>query len=174
MDTACSSSLVALHLAVRSLRGGETDAVLAGGVNIILDPTSSVAVSRAHMLSPDGRCKAFSADANGFVRAEGCGVLVLKRLSDARRDGDRVLAVILGSGVNQDGASSGLTAPSGTAQEALLRTALADSRRDRTRRVLPRGARHRNLPRGPGRDRRGVARAGRGPHGRTIRCASAR
>ncbi|GAA4520927.1 hypothetical protein GCM10023191_098530 [Actinoallomurus oryzae] len=127
VDTACSSSLVALHLAVRSLRGGETDAVLAGGVNIILDPTSSVAVSRAHMLSPDGRCKAFSADANGFVRAEGCGVLVLKRLSDARRDGDRVLAVILGSGVNQDGASSGLTAPSGTAQEALLRAALADA-----------------------------------------------
>ncbi|MEU5987410.1 SDR family NAD(P)-dependent oxidoreductase [Spirillospora sp. NPDC047418] len=127
VDTACSSSLVAVHLAVRSLRGGETDAVLAGGVNVILDPMSTVAVSRAHMLSPTGRCRAFSADANGFVRAEGCGVLVLKRLSDARRDGDRVLAVILGSGVNQDGASSGLTAPSGTAQEAMLRTALADA-----------------------------------------------
>ncbi|MEU8385433.1 type I polyketide synthase, partial [Streptosporangium sp. NPDC048865] len=127
VDTACSSSLVALHLAVRSLRTGETDAVLAGGVNIILDPMSSVAVSRAHMLSPEGRCKAFSADANGFVRSEGCGVLVLKRLSDARRDGDPVLAVILGSSVNQDGASSGLTAPSGTAQEAMLRAALADA-----------------------------------------------
>jgi acyl transferase domain-containing protein/acyl carrier protein len=130
VDTACSSSLVALHLAVRSLRSGETDAVLAGGVNVILDPMSSVAVSRAHMLSPDGRCRTFSADANGFVRAEGCGVLVLKRLSDARRDGDRVLAVIRGSAVNQDGASSGLTAPSGRAQEAMLRAALDDAGMD--------------------------------------------
>ncbi|MGX1881809.1 SDR family NAD(P)-dependent oxidoreductase [Streptomyces sp. NPDC055287] len=127
VDTACSSSLVAIHLAVRSLRSGETDAVLAGGVNIMLDPASSVAVSRAHMLSPDGRCRTFSADANGFVRSEGCGVLVLKRLGDARRDGDRVLAVIRGSAVNQDGASSGLTAPSGTAQEAMLNAALRDA-----------------------------------------------
>ncbi|MCX4849542.1 type I polyketide synthase [Streptomyces sp. NBC_00893] len=126
VDTACSSSLVALHLAVRSLRSGETDAALAGGVNVLLDPLSWVAVSRAHMLSPDGRCRTFSADANGFVRSEGCGVLVLKRLSDARRDGNRVLAVIRGSAVNQDGASSGLTAPSGSAQEAMLRDALAD------------------------------------------------
>ncbi|MFJ8946310.1 SDR family NAD(P)-dependent oxidoreductase [Streptomyces sp. NPDC102395] len=128
VDTACSSSLVALHLAVRSLRGGESDAVLAGGVNVILDPMASVSASRAHMLSPDGRCRTFAADANGFVRAEGCGVLVLKRLSDAQRDGDRVLAVIRGSAVNQDGASSGLTAPSGTAQQALLTDALADAR----------------------------------------------
>ncbi|GJF23620.1 SDR family NAD(P)-dependent oxidoreductase [Streptomyces sp. HO565] len=128
VDTACSSSLVALHLAVRSLRGGESDTVLAGGVNIILDPMASVSASRAHMLSPDGRCRTFSADANGFVRAEGCGVLVLKRLTDARRDGDRVLAVIRGTAVNQDGASSGLTAPSGTAQRALLADALADAR----------------------------------------------
>ncbi|MGA5704466.1 SDR family NAD(P)-dependent oxidoreductase [Peterkaempfera bronchialis] len=128
VDTACSSSLVALHLAVRSLRSGETDAVLAGGVNVLLDPMSWVAVSQAHMLSPDGRCRTFSADANGFVRSEGCGVLVLKRLSDARRDGDRVYAVIRGSAVNQDGASSGLTAPSGSAQEAMLAAALADAR----------------------------------------------
>ncbi|MFE6159087.1 SDR family NAD(P)-dependent oxidoreductase [Streptomyces sp. NPDC056486] len=127
VDTACSSSLVALHLGLRSLRSGETDAVLAGGVNVILDPTASVAVSRAHMLSADGRCRTFSADATGFVRAEGCGVLVLKRLSDARRDGDAVLAVIRGSAVNQDGASSGLTAPSGTAQEAMFEAALADA-----------------------------------------------
>ncbi|MFI2435499.1 SDR family NAD(P)-dependent oxidoreductase [Streptomyces sp. NPDC018693] len=127
VDTACSSSLVALHLAVRSLRGGESDAVLAGGVNVILDPMASVSASRAHMLSPDGRCRTFSADANGFVRAEGCGVLVLKRLSDAERAGDRVLAVIRGSAVNQDGASSGLTAPSGTAQQSLLADALADA-----------------------------------------------
>ncbi|MFE7001441.1 SDR family NAD(P)-dependent oxidoreductase [Streptomyces griseus] len=127
VDTACSSSLVALHLAVRSLRSGEIDAALAGGVNVLLDPLSWVAVSRAHMLSPDGRCRTFSADANGFVRSEGCGVLVLKRLSDAHRDGDRVLAVIRGSAVNQDGASSGLTAPSGSAQESMLRDALADA-----------------------------------------------
>ncbi|MFG2910094.1 SDR family NAD(P)-dependent oxidoreductase [Kitasatospora sp. NPDC048286] len=127
VDTACSSSLVALHLAVRSLRLGESDTVLAGGVNVLLDPHSWLAVGRAHMLSPDGRCRTFSADANGFVRAEGCGVLVLKRLGDARRDGDRVLAVIRGSAVNQDGASSGLTAPNGRAQEAMLGAALADA-----------------------------------------------
>lgn len=127
VDTACSSSLVAFHLAVRSLRSGETDAVLAGGVNILLDPLSSVAVSRAHMLSPHGRCRTFSAGADGFVRSEGCGMLALKRLGDARRDGDRVLAVIRGSAVNQDGASSGLTAPNGRAQELMLAAALADA-----------------------------------------------
>ncbi|HSV68388.1 MAG TPA: SDR family NAD(P)-dependent oxidoreductase [Mycobacteriales bacterium] len=127
IDTACSSSLVALHLAVRSLRLGETDTALAGGVNVITAPDCSVAVSRAHMLSPDGRCKTFSAEANGFVRAEGCGVLVLKRLADAERDGDRVLALVHGSAVNSDGASSGLTVPSGAAQEAVIRAALADA-----------------------------------------------
>ncbi|WP_258382597.1 type I polyketide synthase [Streptomyces sp. NTH33] len=127
VDTACSSSLVALHLAVGSLRSGESDAVLAGGVNVMLDPASWAAVSQAHMLSPDGRCRTFSADANGFVRSEGCGVVVLKRHGDARRDGDRVLAVIRGSAVNQDGASSGLTVPSGLAQETMLRTALAQA-----------------------------------------------
>ncbi|MDJ0463793.1 type I polyketide synthase [Streptomyces sp. H27-C3] len=127
VDTACSSSLVALHLGVRSLRSGESDAVLVGGVNVILDPLASVSASRAHMLSPEGRCRTFSADANGFVRAEGCGVLVLKRLSDAQRDGDQVLAVVRGTAVNQDGASSGLTAPSGLAQQTLLTDALADA-----------------------------------------------
>ncbi|MEY9847756.1 acyl transferase domain-containing protein/acyl carrier protein [Streptacidiphilus sp. BW17] len=127
IDTACSSSLVALHLAMRSLRAGETDAALTAGVNVIASPECSVAVSRAHMLSPEGRCKTFSAEADGFVRAEGCGVLVLKRLSDAERDGDRVLAVLHGSAVNQDGASSGLTAPSGKAQQAVIAAALADA-----------------------------------------------
>ncbi|MEV6425145.1 SDR family NAD(P)-dependent oxidoreductase [Streptomyces sp. NPDC051662] len=127
VDTACSSSLVALHLAVGSLRSGESDTVLAGGVNIMLDPASWAAVSQAHMLSPDGRCRTFSADANGFVRSEGCGVVVLKRLGDARRDGDRVLAVIRGSAVNQDGASSGLTAPNGRAQEGMLEAALTQA-----------------------------------------------
>jgi acyl transferase domain-containing protein/acyl carrier protein len=127
IDTACSSSLVALHQAIRSLRLGETDASLVGGVNVLADPSCTVAVSRAHMLSPDGRCKTFSAEADGFVRAEGCGVVVLKRLSDAERDEDRVLAVILGSAVNSDGASSGLTVPSGAAQSAVIRAALADA-----------------------------------------------
>ncbi len=128
VDTACSSSLVALHLAVRSLRLAESDMAVASGVNVIAAPSCSVAVSRAHMLSPEGRCKTFGADADGFVRAEGCGVLVLKRLSDARRDGNRVLALIHGSAVNQDGASSGLTVPSGKAQEAVIREALADAK----------------------------------------------
>ncbi|WP_017598908.1 type I polyketide synthase, partial [Nocardiopsis lucentensis] len=127
VDTACSSSLVALHLAVRSLRAGEADRMIVGGVNVIADPTCTVATSRAHMLAPDGRCKTFSADADGFGRAEGCGVVVLKRLSDAHADGDRILAVLRGSAVNQDGASTGLTAPSGRAQEAVIAAALADA-----------------------------------------------
>ncbi|SBT43338.1 type I polyketide synthase [Micromonospora narathiwatensis] len=127
VDTACSSSLVALHLAVRALRAGEVDAAIVGGVNVIVDPLASVAVSRAHMLSPDGRCRTFSADANGFVRAEGCGVVVLKRLADADRDGDAVLAVVRGSAVNQDGSSSGLTAPNGRAQEQVITAALTDA-----------------------------------------------
>ncbi|MEV4518461.1 SDR family NAD(P)-dependent oxidoreductase [Dactylosporangium sp. NPDC049525] len=128
VDTACSSSLVAVHLAIRSLRQGETDRAIAGGVNVIAAPTASVAVSRAHMLSPDGRCKTFSADADGFVRSEGVGALVLRRLSDARRDGDPILAVLHGSAVNSDGASSGLTVPSGRAQEDVIADALADAR----------------------------------------------
>jgi acyl transferase domain-containing protein/acyl carrier protein len=127
VDTACSSSLVAIHLAVRSLRNGESDCVLSGGVNVITAPSCSVAVSRAHMLSPDGRCKTFSAEANGFVRTEGCGMLVLKRLSDAERGGDTILALIRGSAVNHDGASSGLTVPSGKAQQAVISAALADA-----------------------------------------------
>ncbi|MFE3461855.1 SDR family NAD(P)-dependent oxidoreductase [Nocardiopsis aegyptia] len=127
VDTACSSSLVALHLALRSLRSGEADRMIVGGANVIADPTCTVATSRAHMLAPDGRCKTFSAHADGFGRAEGCGVVVLKRLSDALGDGDRVLAVLRGSAVNQDGASTGLTAPSGRAQEAVIAAALADA-----------------------------------------------
>jgi acyl transferase domain-containing protein/acyl carrier protein len=127
VDTACSSSLVALHLAMRSLRSGETEAALVGGVNVLAAPATSVAVSRAHMLSPAGRCKTFSARADGFVRAEGCGTLMLKRLADARRDGDRVLAVLYGSAVNQDGASSALTAPNGRAQVEVIAEALADA-----------------------------------------------
>ncbi|MCW2552476.1 MAG: ppsA 3 [Mycobacterium sp.] len=128
VDTACSSSLVAIHLACESLRRRESDQALAAGVNLILTPDNSIACSRWGMLSPDGRCKTFDADADGYVRSEGCGVVVLKRLSDAVKDGDRVLAVVRGSAVNQDGPSSGQTVPSGPAQQALMRQALAASR----------------------------------------------
>jgi amino acid adenylation domain-containing protein len=127
VDTACSSSLVAIHLACRSLRDGESRMALACGVNIICSPETTIALSKAHMLAPDGRCKAFDAKADGFARGEGCGVLVLKRLSDATADGDNILAVIRGSAVNQDGRSSGLTVPNGPAQEAVVRAALADA-----------------------------------------------
>jgi acyl transferase domain-containing protein/acyl carrier protein len=127
IDTACSSSLVSVHLACQSLRSGECRMALAGGVNLVLLPESNIILSKARMLSPDGRCKTFDARADGYVRSDGCGMVVLKRLSDAVADGDRVLAVIRGSAVNQDGRSSGLTVPNGPAQEALIREALAVS-----------------------------------------------
>ncbi|WP_030542857.1 type I polyketide synthase [Streptomyces albus] len=120
VDTACSSSLVAVHHAVRSLARGESDTALAAGVNLLLSPHVTLGLQRAGALAPDGRCKAFDAGANGIVRGEGCGVVVLKRLADAERDGDRVLAVIRSTGVNSDGRSNGLTAPSARAQRALL------------------------------------------------------
>ena len=125
VDTACSSSLTAIHLASQSLRSHESDAAVVGGTNLLLNPGTSIACSRWGMLSPDGQCKTFDAGADGYVRSEGCGVVVLKRLADAQRDGDRVLAVVRGSAVNQDGASSGVTVPNGPAQQALLRQALA-------------------------------------------------
>ncbi len=124
VDTACSSSLVAVHAACQSLRAGESRAALAGGVNLLLTPKLTEALTRAGMMSADGRCKTFDAAADGYVRAEGCGVVVLKRLSDALRDGDHVVALIRGSAVNQDGRSNGLTAPNGLAQQALVREAL--------------------------------------------------
>jgi acyl transferase domain-containing protein/NADPH:quinone reductase-like Zn-dependent oxidoreductase/short-subunit dehydrogenase len=126
IDTACSSSLVALHLACQSLRVGEIRMALAAGVNLMLTPEATIALSRYHMMAADGRCKAFDKRADGYVRGEGCGVVVLKRLSDAVADRDRILAVIRGTAVNQDGASSGLTAPNGPAQEAVIRDALTD------------------------------------------------
>ncbi|KYF75504.1 hypothetical protein BE18_28805 [Sorangium cellulosum] len=127
VDTACSSSLVAIHLACRSLRARESDLALAGGVNMLLSPDTMRALARTQALSPNGRCQTFDASANGFVRGEGCGLIVLKRLSDARRDGDRIWALIRGSAINQDGRSTGLTAPNVLAQGALLREALRNA-----------------------------------------------
>jgi malonyl CoA-acyl carrier protein transacylase len=125
VDTACSSSLVAVHLACQSLRAGESNLALAGGVNLILSPEITIALCRTKMMAADGRCKTFDAAANGYVRGEGCGIIVLKRLSDAIADGNNILAVIRGSAVNQDGRSSGLTVPNGIAQQKLIREALA-------------------------------------------------
>ena len=127
IDTACSSSLVAVDRACRSLRDGEVSTAIAAGVNVALSPEVSVSVSKWGMMAADGRCKTFDAAADGFVRGEGCGVLILKRLSGALAAGDRIHAVIRGSAVNQDGPSSGLTAPNGKAQERVIREALANA-----------------------------------------------
>ena len=123
IDTACSSSLVAVDRACRSLREGETSLAIAAGVNILVSPESLIIASQWGMLSPSGVCRAFSLGADGFVRGEGCGVLLLKRLGEARASGDRIFGLIVGSAVNQDGASSGLTVPNGLAQQSLLRAA---------------------------------------------------
>ena len=123
LDTACSSSLVAIHEACNSLQLGQCTLAIAGGVNVILSPDKTIHYSRSHMLAPDGHCKTFDAKADGYVRGEGGGILILKRLSDAKKDGDPILAVIKGSSVNQDGSSGGLTVPNRISQERLLKQA---------------------------------------------------
>ncbi|MGF6126913.1 acyl transferase domain-containing protein/acyl carrier protein [Pseudomonas frederiksbergensis] len=128
IDTACSSSLVAVHQACHSLRLKECEQAIVGGVNIILGPEFSVATSRMHLMAPDGRCKPFDERANGIVRSDGCGVVILKRLSDAQRDNDPILAVIHASAINQDGKTNGMTAPSGHSQEDLTRQVLAQAK----------------------------------------------
>jgi len=128
VDTACSSSLVAVHLACQSLRRGECERALAGGVNVMISPKTTVLMCQMQALSPEGRCRTFDASADGYGRGEGCGVVALRRLSDAVRDGDPVLAVIHGSATNHNGSSSGLTVPNGPAQTALVRAALRDAR----------------------------------------------
>jgi phthiocerol/phenolphthiocerol synthesis type-I polyketide synthase A len=127
VDTACSSSLVAVHLACQSLRSGDSNLAIAAGVNLLLSPAITRSFDQAQAMSPTGRCHAFDASADGFVRGEGCGVVVLKRLTDALRDGDPVLAVVCGSAVNQDGRSNGLMAPNPAAQMAVLRAAYANA-----------------------------------------------
>ncbi|HEX5980705.1 MAG TPA: type I polyketide synthase, partial [Thermoleophilaceae bacterium] len=127
VDTACSSSLVSLHLACQSVWSGESDLALAAGVNVLIPPDTTIAASQAQMLSADGRCKSFDARADGYVRSEGCGVILLKRLSAALRDGDHVHALIRGTATNQDGRTSALTVPSAEAQESVMRRALASA-----------------------------------------------
>ncbi len=127
VDTACSASLIAVHLACESLRAGSCDLALAGGVNLMFSPMLTVFFSKMRVMAPDGRCKTFDAAADGYVRGEGCGMVVLKRLSDAQAAGDPILALIRGSAINHNGRSNGLTAPSRSAQEAVIRKALARS-----------------------------------------------
>ncbi|MEK6223166.1 MAG: AMP-binding protein, partial [Chloroflexota bacterium] len=127
LDTACSSSLVSIHLACQSLLSGESEMALAGGVNLILTPELNITFSQAHMMAPDGRCKTFDTKADGYVRGEGCGMIILKRSADALRDGDQILGLVRGSAVNQDGRSNGLTAPNGPSQQAVINQAMQNA-----------------------------------------------
>ena len=128
VDTACSSASLAIHFAVESLRREESDTALAGGVNLILTPETTIAFSKARMLSPEGMCRPFDARANGYVRGEGCGLVLLKRLADAERDGDNILAILRATSVNQDGRTSGISAPNSQSQMACIREAFKQAR----------------------------------------------
>ncbi len=128
VDTSCSSSLLSVHLACHSLRLGECNLALAGGVNLMLSPETTISLCKLKALAADGRCKTFDASADGYGRGEGCGIIILKRLSDAVADGDNIFALIRGSAVNHDGKSNGLTAPNGLAQEAVIEQALKNAR----------------------------------------------
>ena len=127
IDTACSSSLVTLHLAIQSLRNRESDMALAGGVTLILTPEPYIGFSKLNALAADGRCRAFDDKAGGYAKGEGCGLVVLKRLSDAQKHGDPIFALLKGSAVNQDGESSGLTAPNALAQKEVIQKALENA-----------------------------------------------
>ncbi|HBB32528.1 MAG TPA: short-chain dehydrogenase, partial [Cyanobacteria bacterium UBA8803] len=127
IETACSSSLVALHFACRSLQSRESNLFIVGGVSLMVVPETTITYSHARMMAPDGRCKTFDASADGYVRGEGCGVVILKRLSDAIADRDNILAVIRGSAINQDGLSNGLTAPNGPSQQAVIHKAIENA-----------------------------------------------
>jgi 3-oxoacyl-(acyl-carrier-protein) synthase len=142
IDTACSSSLVALALACQSLRAGQSRMALAGGVNLMLSPEPSIYLSKVRALSPQGRCRTFDAGADGYVRGEGCGIVVLKRLTEALADGDRVLAVIRAAVVNHDGKSSGLTVPNAAAQQLLRGASRAHLGPQQSTTIRPR---HRDL-----------------------------
>lgn len=128
VDTACSSSLVSLHLACQSLRNKESDTAISGGVGLILSPHASITFSQAQMLAPGGRCRTFDAEAEGYVRGEGCGIIILKRLSDAEKNNDNILAVIKGTAVNQDGKTNGLTAPNSLSQVNVIKDAIKSSK----------------------------------------------
>ena len=147
VDTACSSSSLAIHFAVESLRRGESDAALAGGVNMILTPETTIAFSKARMLSPEGVCRPFDSRANGYVRGEGCGLVLLKRLADAERDGDNILAVLRATSVNQDGRTSGISAPNSQSQMACIQAAHEAGWLHGRRHRLRRSARHRHAAR---------------------------
>ena len=174
VDTGQSSALVAVHLACESLRARRVDLALAGGVNLNVGPDSALELAALGALSPDGRCFTFDARANGYVRGEGGGLVVLKPLDAAVADGDRILGVIRGSAVNNDGGGDGLTVPDHDAQERLLRTRLRERGRPAGRGVLRRAARHRHAARRPeSRRPRSAAVLGAGRDG-FRRCASAR
>ena len=153
VDTACSSGLIAVHMACRSLHDGESDLALAGGCMVMLDPRKLASASAQGMLSPTGRCHAFDVAADGFVRSEGCAMVLLKRLPDALRDGDRILAVIRGTAANQDGRTENIATPSSDAQSRGVPGGAGRRGRRRRHRRHGRGARHRHPGRRPDRVR---------------------